>query len=353
MNRSSISPAIPIPSLLQMADRFSNLLLVRSMSKHCGVPGLRLGYCYSENLYVLNRMRQFIPTWNVNTLGAIFPVSAAIDRRRLSRSAKTLDRRCSLALRRTCETISGIDVYPTGANFVLFKIKGGMTAARTARTSAERTWHVRARLLEQDRHGQFSYPRGLARPRKRCQAGEGAPDIDPMKRPAVLVVTRRTVRKNKYIDYVGEVSSCAPDPAGDSAGDGARGRRRAPRAFPTTWRTCGAFCWSKARTSSQNTTRPGRKTTSILRKLIRSKDEIEIRLIRHALRKKAADSWDLPRVATAQRRLRRHAVRRCAKGKEVSPEAYQFRALRQLSASDFHRSRKPAAKDGTAGPRCA
>jgi len=25
-----------------------------------------------------------------------------------------------------------------------------------------------------------------------------------MKRPAVLVVTRRTVRKNKYIDYVGE-----------------------------------------------------------------------------------------------------------------------------------------------------
>ena len=48
-----------IPSLLPIADRFSNLLLVRSMSKHCGVPGLRLGYCYSENLYVLNRMRQF------------------------------------------------------------------------------------------------------------------------------------------------------------------------------------------------------------------------------------------------------------------------------------------------------
>ena len=25
-----------------------------------------------------------------------------------------------------------------------------------------------------------------------------------MKRPVVLIVTRRTVRKNKYIDYVGE-----------------------------------------------------------------------------------------------------------------------------------------------------
>src|SRR6202790_1483272 len=62
----------PIPSLLQMANQFSNLLLVRSMSKHCGVPGLRLGYCYSGNLYVLNRMRQFIPTWNVNTLAQYF-----------------------------------------------------------------------------------------------------------------------------------------------------------------------------------------------------------------------------------------------------------------------------------------
>ena len=37
----------PVPSLLPLADRFSNLLIVRSMSKHCGVPGLRLGYCYS------------------------------------------------------------------------------------------------------------------------------------------------------------------------------------------------------------------------------------------------------------------------------------------------------------------
>jgi histidinol-phosphate/aromatic aminotransferase/cobyric acid decarboxylase-like protein len=40
----------PIPSLLPLADRFTNLLIVRSMSKHCGVPGLRLGYCYSANL---------------------------------------------------------------------------------------------------------------------------------------------------------------------------------------------------------------------------------------------------------------------------------------------------------------
>ena len=117
----------PIPSLLQMADRFSNLLLVRSMSKHCGVPGLRLGYCYSENLYVMNRMRRFIPTWNVNTLAQYFlsllpPTDADYHE---ARKRLISDVRC---LYNALQAISGIDVYPTGANFVLFKIKGSMTA---------------------------------------------------------------------------------------------------------------------------------------------------------------------------------------------------------------------------------
>jgi histidinol-phosphate/aromatic aminotransferase/cobyric acid decarboxylase-like protein len=39
----------PVPSLLAHSDDFENLLIVRSMSKHCGVPGLRLGYCYTAN----------------------------------------------------------------------------------------------------------------------------------------------------------------------------------------------------------------------------------------------------------------------------------------------------------------
>jgi histidinol-phosphate/aromatic aminotransferase/cobyric acid decarboxylase-like protein len=117
-----------IPSLLQVAEQFSNLLLVRSMSKHCGVPGLRLGYCYSGNLYVLNRLRQYIPTWNVNTLAQYFlsllpSTNAAYheSRKRLIGDVRWLFN----ALR----AIAGIEVYPTGANFVLFKIKGGMTAA--------------------------------------------------------------------------------------------------------------------------------------------------------------------------------------------------------------------------------
>ena len=145
----------PIPSLLPVAHQFSNLLIVRSMSKHCGVPGLRLGYCYSENLYLLNRLRRFIPTWNVNTLGEYFlsllaPTDASYHeaRKRLISDVRWLYEALT--------AIPGLHVYPTGANFVLIKIKTGMTASELqARLLNEHKMYVRDcsnKLGLDDRH---------------------------------------------------------------------------------------------------------------------------------------------------------------------------------------------------------
>lgn len=126
----------PVPSLLPLADQFSNLLIVRSMSKHCGVPGLRLGYCYSANLYILNRLRRFLPTWNLNTLAQYFlsllPSTDAeyhAGRKRLIGDVR--------ALHDALERIPALDVYPTGANFVLFRINNGVTATELQRRLLE------------------------------------------------------------------------------------------------------------------------------------------------------------------------------------------------------------------------
>ena len=91
----------PVPSLLPVADQFSNLLMVRSMSKHCGVPGLRLGYCYSGNLYRPESHAPVHSHLESEHAGAIFSVAAALHRRRLSRRPQAPDRRCSLALQRS------------------------------------------------------------------------------------------------------------------------------------------------------------------------------------------------------------------------------------------------------------
>jgi gamma-glutamyl-gamma-aminobutyrate hydrolase PuuD len=105
-----------------------------------------------------------------------------------------------------------------------------------------------------------------------------------MKRPAVLVVTRRTVRKNKYIDYVGEFHlalllrlntlpvmvpvaegsrACLPDYMADMRGLLlVEGEDVEPKHFKAT-----------------------RENYSHLEKTHPIKDEIEIALIRHALRR--------------------------------------------------------------------
>ena len=133
----------PVPSLLQVADRFSNLLIVRSMGKHCGVPGLRLGYCYSANLYILNRLRRFVPTWNLNTLAQYFlSLLPATDaeyheaRKRLIGDVRSLYNALT--------AIPKIEVYPTGANFVLFKVNNGSTAGELqSRLLREHLMYVR------------------------------------------------------------------------------------------------------------------------------------------------------------------------------------------------------------------
>lgn len=130
-----------VPSLLPRAERYSNLVVVRSMSKHCGVPGLRLGYCYSGNLYLLNKLRRLLPTWNVNTVAEYFlSLLPATDaeyhkgRRRLIADVR--------ALYDALTQVPGLHVYPTGANFLLVKILDGRTAQE-----------IQMRLLED--HGMY------------------------------------------------------------------------------------------------------------------------------------------------------------------------------------------------------
>jgi len=122
----------PIPSLLPLAERHSNLLIVRSMSKHCGIPGLRLGYCYSSNLYLLNRLRRHVPTWNVNTVAEYFlsllpPTNSEYHaaRKRLIEDVHWLYE--------AVRPLDGLRVYPTGANFILIKVVNGMTASEMQR----------------------------------------------------------------------------------------------------------------------------------------------------------------------------------------------------------------------------
>jgi histidinol-phosphate/aromatic aminotransferase/cobyric acid decarboxylase-like protein len=111
-----------------VADRFQNLVIVRSMSKNFGVPGLRLGFCYSRNRGMIEKLRRVVPTWHLNIVAeyflSILPASVADYRESLRRITEDVQN-----LHDGLADIPGLCAYPTGSNFVLFRIENGMTAA--------------------------------------------------------------------------------------------------------------------------------------------------------------------------------------------------------------------------------
>jgi len=117
----------PLPSVMPFADRFANLLVVRSMSKHYGVPGLRLGFCYGRNRKMLHRLRAMLPTWHLNILAEYFltllPESETAYRGSLARVTEDV-----ALLQNELSSVPGLFVYPTGSNFVLIRIENGLTA---------------------------------------------------------------------------------------------------------------------------------------------------------------------------------------------------------------------------------
>jgi histidinol-phosphate/aromatic aminotransferase/cobyric acid decarboxylase-like protein len=121
-----------IPSLLHTANRYANLVLVRSMSKHCGVPGLRLGYCYSSSEPMIRLLRQSLPTWNINTLAEFYLSLLPATDAEYQASRLRVFEDVSWLYAALAE-VEGITVYPTGANFVCFRVNTGITAREVQR----------------------------------------------------------------------------------------------------------------------------------------------------------------------------------------------------------------------------
>lgn len=116
-----------VPSLIPHVAAFSNLIIVRSMSKHCGVPGLRLGYCCTSNEVFLKKIKNVLPIWNINTLAEYFLTQLHDTDKEYHVARRKVIADVRLLYDQLC-TIKGFEVYPTGSNFILLKIAFGPTA---------------------------------------------------------------------------------------------------------------------------------------------------------------------------------------------------------------------------------
>ena len=56
----------------EILDRYPNLILIKSISKSFGVPGIRLGILVTSDIDLIKKLEKELPIWNINSFGEFF-----------------------------------------------------------------------------------------------------------------------------------------------------------------------------------------------------------------------------------------------------------------------------------------
>ena len=115
----------------EVLERFNHLVVVKSISKSYGVPGLRLGVLATSNQSLMTNIRREVSIWNINSFGEFFlqilgkyekPYQQAMGEFRAERSRFV----------ELLNNISWLRVLPSEANYVLCEVTDKFTPRELA-----------------------------------------------------------------------------------------------------------------------------------------------------------------------------------------------------------------------------
>ena len=127
------SSAEESPSLMcqEILDEYTNLVLIKSISKSYGVPGLRLGLLTCSDPEIINLVRNELPIWNINSLAEyflqIFEKYQSDYQEALANFKRTREK-----LYQSLHSIRQLKLYPSQANFIMCEITDGCSATQIA-----------------------------------------------------------------------------------------------------------------------------------------------------------------------------------------------------------------------------
>jgi histidinol-phosphate/aromatic aminotransferase/cobyric acid decarboxylase-like protein/choline kinase len=121
-------PSFMTPEILNANE---NLVLIKSISKSYGVPGLRLGILTCADPDIIALVRKELPIWNINSLAEyflqIFEKYQGDYRDALKQFQETRDEMYVLL-----GSIRQLTLYPSQANFILCEVTDGCSAHQIA-----------------------------------------------------------------------------------------------------------------------------------------------------------------------------------------------------------------------------
>ena len=104
--------------------RYENLIVIKSISKSYGVPGLRLGILASGNNDIINILNNNLPVWNINSFAEYFLQIFNIYKKDYKNACINIkDERDRFY--NELRNIKELYVYPSEANYFMIELKKG------------------------------------------------------------------------------------------------------------------------------------------------------------------------------------------------------------------------------------
>lgn len=138
----------------EIIEQFSNLVIVKSISKSYGVPGIRLGVVVSSNGSTMKKIQQKLSIWNINSFGEFFLQIIGKYEKEYARACTEIIAERNRFFKVLSE-IPFLRVIPSQANYFLCEV----TSVYTARTLTERLL-VEKDLYIKDNTGKLGFEHG-------------------------------------------------------------------------------------------------------------------------------------------------------------------------------------------------
>ena len=120
------SSRTPTPTVMGRLSDFPNVVVLKSLSKNYGIPGLRLGYAASANGEMVAALRRTMPIWSINSLAQYFLEEIDNYQDEYLESCARV-REAARVLYSGLESLHYLRPYPSQGNFVLCRLEDGIT----------------------------------------------------------------------------------------------------------------------------------------------------------------------------------------------------------------------------------
>ena len=125
-----------------LIDKYPNLVIIKSISKSYGVPGIRLGVVVTSDMEILAKIRKEMTIWNINSFGEYFLQIIGkykADYKIACKLIREERERFFLELKK----VYFLEVYKSEANYFLCKVFKPYTAAELTEKMIENNMYIK------------------------------------------------------------------------------------------------------------------------------------------------------------------------------------------------------------------